>query len=164
MTDADRQPYRFTHPVEVRFKDIDVGGHAHHSHALVYFEEARAAYWREVVGRVGPGTGEGGIDYILAEATIRWHHRVHWPARLSVSTRVSFVGRKHFVMDYRVASPEGELLVSGSTTQVMYDYAADASKRLPAEVRAGIERFEGPFGRGGKWAGEGVVKGDWSDV
>ena len=35
----DRQPYRFQHPVDVRFKDIDVGGHAHHSHTLVYFEE-----------------------------------------------------------------------------------------------------------------------------
>ena len=51
MSDEDRQPYRFRHPVEVRFKDIDIGGHAHHSHALVYFEEARSAYWREGVGR-----------------------------------------------------------------------------------------------------------------
>ena len=96
----DRQPYRFQHPVDVRFKDIDVGGHAHHSHALVYFEEARAAYWQDVVGR--PGTGPG--DYILADATVRWHHRVLWPARLNVSVRVSLLGRKHFMMDYRVDS------------------------------------------------------------
>jgi len=46
-------PFRFHHPVVVRLWDIDVGGHAHRSEALMYFEEARAAYWREVVGKGG---------------------------------------------------------------------------------------------------------------
>ena len=149
MSDEDRQPYRFRHPVEVRFKDIDIGGHAHHSHALVYFEEARSAYWRDVVGR----TGEGSIDYILAEAAVRWHQRVLWPARLAVSVRVSLLGRKHFVMDYLIDSPVGERLVSGTTVQVMYDYSVRASKRLPEDVRNPILAFEGPFGRNGKWLG-----------
>ena len=141
------QPFRFRHPVEVRFKDIDVGGHAHHSHALVYFEEARWAYWREVAGRGGPEA----VDYILAEATLRWHRRILWPARLEVGVRVPMVGRKHFVMEYVVNSPEGVKLVSGATTQVMYDYALGASKRLPDELRERIEGFDGPFVRGGRW-------------
>lgn len=145
----DAQPFRFRHPVEVRFKDIDVGGHAHHSHALVYFEEGRAAYWREVVGR----TGVDAIDYILAAATVRWHQRVLWPARLDVGVRVSLIGRKHFVMDYRADSAAGERLVSGSTVQVMYDYGAAASKRLPDEMRARMAAFDGPFGRAGRWEG-----------
>jgi len=149
---SEDQPYRFHHPVEVRFKDIDVGGHAHHSHALVYFEEARAAYWREVAGR----TGEDAIDYILAEATVRWHQRVLWPARLDVAVRVSLVGRKHFTMDYLVGSASGERLVSGSTVQVMYDYLAAASKRLPDDLRARIEAYDGPYGRGGRWGGAAV--------
>jgi acyl-CoA thioester hydrolase len=145
----DSQPFRFHHPVEVRFKDVDVGGHAHHSHALVYFEEARWGYWRQVAARSGPEA----IEYILAEATVRWHRRVLWPARLEVGVKVSLLGRKHFVMDYVVSSPEGEKLVSGSTTQVMYDYAAGASRRLPEELRERIAAFEGPFGKGGRWAG-----------
>ena len=148
---ADTQPYRFHHAVEVRFKDIDIGGHAHHSHALVYFEEARAAYWREVVGRQGLED----IDYILAEATIKWHQRVLWPARLDVALRIPLLARKHFVMEYLVTSPEGVALVSGSTVQVMYDYEARASKRVPEDVRAAITGRDGPFGAGGRWAGEG---------
>jgi acyl-CoA thioester hydrolase len=148
----DHQPYRFQHSVDVRFKDIDVGGHAHHSHALVYFEEARAAYWQDVAGRAGTGA----VDYIIAEATVRWHRRVLWPARLNVSVRVSLLGRKHFVMDYRIDSQEGESLVSGTTVQVMYDYLAAVSKRLPADVHARIIAHEGPFGRGGRWEGAAV--------
>ena len=149
----DPQPYRFRRPVAVRFQDIDMGGHAHHSHALVYFEEARSAYWREVVGRTGDGAADGGIDYILAEATVRWHQRVHWPATLTVGARVSFIGRKHFTMDYVAESPVGDRLLSGTTVQVMYDYSANASKRLPDDVRGRIAAFEGEFGRNGKWIG-----------
>jgi acyl-CoA thioester hydrolase len=148
MVDS-RQPFRFRHSVDVRFKDIDVGGHAHHSHALVYFEEARAAYWGEVTGR----SGLEDIDYILAEATVRWHQRVLWPARLDVAVRVSLLARKHLVMEYRVASAEGVTLISGSTVQVMYDYVAGASKRIPEDVRAAIAERDGPFGAGGRWAG-----------
>lgn len=138
MSPAD-PPFRFACPVAVRFKDIDIGGHAHHSHALVYFEEARAAYWREVAGR--PGAED--VDYILAEASIRYHRRILYPATLRVEVRVALLGKKHFVMEYRALSPEGERLVSGTTTQVMYDYGAGRTARIPEELRARIEAHEG---------------------
>ncbi len=137
--------FRFRHSVDVRFRDIDLAGHAHHAQALVYFEEARSAYWREVVGR----DGALDIDYIMAEASIRWHKRVLWPQVLSVGVRVSRLGRKHFEMQYEVCDAEGERLQSGSSIQVMYDYAAAATKRLPAEVRTAIESFDGPFSDAG---------------
>lgn len=142
MSDA---PFRFHHPVAVRFRDIDVGGHAHHSEAFIYFEEARAAYWRDVVGR----TGVDDIDYILAEASVRWHQRVLWPQTLSVGVRVSKLGKKHFEMAYEVLSESGECLQSGRTVQVMYDYEAGKAARISDPVRASIEEFDGPFGPGG---------------
>ncbi|MBI4539681.1 MAG: acyl-CoA thioesterase [Gemmatimonadetes bacterium] len=136
---SHEQPFRFQYPVPVRFRDIDVGGHAHHSMALVYFEEARAAYWREVVGR--PELED--IDYILAEATVRYHMRVLYPDTLTIGVRVNLLGRKHFVMEYDARSTSGERVASGETVQVMYDYRAGRSKPIPPEVRARIEAFEG---------------------
>ncbi len=137
----DQPVFHFVQPVDVRFKDIDIGGHAHHSHALVYFEEARAAYWTKVVGR----QGLEGIDYVLAETRIRWHQRVLWPQTLSVGVRVSRLGKKHFHMEYEVRGEDDALLVSGMTVQVMYDFAAGTSKPLPPEVRTAIEDRDGPF-------------------
>ncbi|HSG46334.1 MAG TPA: thioesterase family protein [Longimicrobiales bacterium] len=137
--------FRFQYGVDVRFKDVDIGGHAHHSHALVYFEEARAAYWRQVAGK----DGLGGVDYILAEAGIRYHQRVLWPQRLQVGVRVSRLGKRHFEMSYEVRGEDGELLVSGTTTQVMYDYQAGAAKPIPEAVREAIAAWDGPFGPGG---------------
>jgi acyl-CoA thioester hydrolase len=134
-------PFRFRHPVTVRFRDIDVGGHAHHADALIYFEEARWAYWTEVVGKGSLAE----LNYVLAECRVRWHARVLWPQVVSVGVRVTRLGRKHFEMEYEVLSDQGERLQSGTTTQVMYDYEAGASIRLPEDIRHVLEAFDGPF-------------------
>ncbi|MDX1647081.1 MAG: thioesterase family protein [Longimicrobiales bacterium] len=139
---TDTRPFRFHHRVPVRFRDIDVGGHAHHADALIYFEEARWAYWRKVVG----STDLDAMDYVLAECRIRWHARVLWPQEVIVGVRVSRLGRKHFEMEYEVRSKDGEKLQSGTTVQVMYDYDRGASKRMPDDLRTTLEAFDGPFG------------------
>lgn len=133
--------FRFHHPVTVRFRDIDVGGHAHHSEALMYFEEARWAYWTRVTGR---GSIED-IDYVLAEARIRWHRRVLWPQTVQVGVRATRVGRKHFELDYEVRGDDATLLVSGMTVQVMYDYEGERSMRLPDDLREALVRFDAPL-------------------
>ena len=140
MTD-EPDTFRFRHSVPVRFRDIDVAGHAHHADALIYFEEARWAYWTEVVGR---GRLEE-LDYVLAECRVVWHARVMWPQVVSVGARVVRIGRKHFEMEYEVRSQQGEKLSSGSTVQVMYDYAAGSSKRVPEDLRAVLAAYDGPF-------------------
>lgn len=135
--------FHFHHPVTVRFRDIDVAGHAHHADALIYFEEGRWAYWQEVVGQ-----GLEELDYVLAECSVRWHARVLWPQTVSVGVRVSRLGRKHFEMEYEVRSAEGEKLQSGRTVQVMYDYEAGGSKPLPDGLREVLTAFDGPFAEG----------------
>ena len=134
----DPSEFTFWHPVHVRFKDIDVGGHAHHSLALVYFEEARAKYWKEVVGRWELDE----IDFILAEARVRYHQRVLYPLRMKVGVRVPVLGKKHFVMEYLALGEDGEELLSGETTMVMFDYGVGRTKRIPPEVRAALEARE----------------------
>jgi acyl-CoA thioester hydrolase len=133
--------FRFRWPVEVRFRDLDPMGHAHHSLPLICFEEARAAYWREVVGR--PNATVEDIDYIMAEVRIRYHGRIRFPGRVLVGARVARLGEKSWTMEYELRDDAGELLAGGTTVQVMYDYGAERSKVIAPEVRERIERFEG---------------------
>lgn len=133
-------PFRFWHAVPVRFRDVDVAGHAHHADALIYFEEARWAYWTQVVGQ----TRVEELNYVLAECRVRWHARVLWPQTVKVGVRVSRIGRKHFEMEYEVRGAAGDMLQSGSTVQVMYDYAAGSSIPMPDDLRRTLEAFEGP--------------------
>jgi acyl-CoA thioester hydrolase len=129
--------FPFHHVVDVRFRDLDVLGHAHHSLPLIYAEEARAAFWREVTGR----RGLDGIDYVLAEVQVRFHEPIFFPARLDVGLRVSHVSAKSFVMEFEVRGEDARLYSSGRTVQVMYDYATRTSKPVPPELRARLEAF-----------------------
>lgn len=128
-------PYHYA--VEVRFRDLDAMGHAHHSLPLIYAEEARAAFWRDVVGR----QGLDGIDYLLAEVNVRFHEPVFFPQRLDIALRVSHIGEKSFGMEFEVRGADGRLFSRGRTVQVMYDYATRASKPVPPEVRSRLESY-----------------------
>jgi acyl-CoA thioester hydrolase len=135
------EEFRFFHPVPVRFQDIDAYGHAHHAKPLIYFEEARWAYWKQVVG-----TGRiPEVRYVLAEFNIRYHQRILYPDTLRVGVRVTKVGRKHFGMAYEALSGTGELLSSGTSVQVMYDYGAGGSTVIGESLRAMLTAFDGPF-------------------
>jgi len=133
--------FNFHHPVAVRFQDVDMYGHVHHSKPLVYFEEARWAYWQEVVLANG-GTG---ARYVLAEFNVRYLARILFPDTLSVGVRVTEIGRKHFVMEYRARSAEGEVVAEGRSVQVLYDYEAGGATSVPDGVRTALESFDGPF-------------------
>ena len=131
--------FNFTHPVDVRFRDLDPMGHAHHSLPLMYWEEARARYWREVAGRANVAD----IDYVMGEITLRFHHRILYPNRLTAGVRVTRLGRSSLDMEYGLWDPDERLLCSGRSAQVMYDYAAGRSTPLDAETRRRIEAHEG---------------------
>jgi acyl-CoA thioester hydrolase len=127
--------FRFTHDVEVRFRDLDPMGHAHHSLPLILFEEARARYWREVAGAAA--------DYIMGEVHVRYEERIRFPDRVRVGVRTTRLGTKSFEMEYEVRRAEnGALLATGRSVQVVYDYAADETRALGNDLRRRLAEFE----------------------
>ena len=120
--------------VPVRFRDLDAMGHAHHTLPLVYLEEARAAFWRELTGRAGLD----GIDYVMAEITLRFHARIRYPADVVVSLGVDHVGSKSFATRFELRDDAGTLLSAGRAVQVAYDYDAEASKPIEPALRAAL--------------------------
>ncbi len=139
-TPADPPPFRYRAAVPVRFRDIDVGGHVHHSHALAYFEEARRGFWTEVAGR--PAEADR-VDHILAEARVRYHARILYPDTLEVAVRAVAAGRKRVDLEYEARSGEGRLVLTGSTALVMYDYEAGRSAAVDDELRHRLEAHAG---------------------
>ncbi len=131
--------FRFRHPAAVRFRDLDPMGHVHHSVALVYFEEARAAYWRDVAGQAS-GVAVG---YLIGDFAVRYLARIHFPATLDVGVRVTHLGSKSWDMEYEARAPDGTVVAGGRSTQVMYDYQAETSIPIPEDVRRRIAAFEG---------------------
>ena len=134
-----RPDFPFSHPVAVRFRDLDPMGHAHHSLPLVYFEEARAAFWRMLTGE----DGLEAIDYVIGGVRVAYRERVRFPMTATVELRVSRIGDRSFTFEYELRGPEGQVLVEGSTDQVLYDYPAGRSKPIPEALRAALEAAAG---------------------
>lgn len=123
--------------VPVRFRDLDAMGHAHHTLPLIYLEEARAAFWRELKGSASVGD----IDYVMAEITLRFHARIRYPSHVTVHLGVRRVGSKSFTLDFEVRDRDGGLLSSGSAVQVAYDYSAEQSKPIDGADRELLEAW-----------------------
>ncbi|HSJ25577.1 MAG TPA: acyl-CoA thioesterase [Longimicrobiales bacterium] len=128
--------YRF--PVPVRFRDLDPMGHAHHTLPLIYLEEARAAFWRELKGSAALDA----IDYVMAEVTLRFHARILFPSTVEVLLGVSDVGNRSFSMIFEIRDPSGALLSGGSAVQVCYDYDRGASRPLADGDRAVLQSWQ----------------------
>lgn len=128
----------YRYEVPVRFRDLDPMGHAHHTLPLVYLEEARAAFWRELKGSAALDA----IDYVMAEVTLRFHARVRYPSQVTVGLRVSHVGTKSFRTEFEIRDEAGTLLSGGSATQVAYDYAGSASRSLDDVEREALGRWQ----------------------
>jgi acyl-CoA thioester hydrolase len=127
----------FRADVPVRFRDLDAMGHAHHTLPLIYLEEARAAFWRELKASVSIDD----IDYVMAEITLRFHARTLYPSTVAVALSVTRVGAKSFTIGFEIRSGDGTLLSSGTAVQVAYDYASGSSKRLSDADRRVLEAW-----------------------
>ena len=134
MSDAPDR-FRFRRAVEVRFRDIDEMGHAHHTLPLIYIEEARTSYWRDVLGRAE-------LDFIMGEVGVRFHRRIRYPATVSVGVRTTRLGGRSLAMEYDIRDEFGALLAEGWSKQVMFDYERGESKDVPADMRARVVEFE----------------------
>jgi len=134
--------------IQIRWRDLDALGHVNNAVYLSYFELARLAYIRTLLGV------DATIDrrtllpvdfqFILAEVTCHYRSPATLGDRLAVSIWVSQAGRKSFVFEYRITDEvTGRLVAEGCSTQVWYDYAANETRPVPAEIIARMEGLQG---------------------
>jgi acyl-CoA thioester hydrolase len=130
--------YRFVHPQEVAFRDLDVFGHVNNAVYLTYIENARIGYAQDVLGI----DSLDGLLLIVASVKIDFRSRANLGETLEVGARVSKVGTKSFDLDHEVRGPDGRLVAEAWTTLVAFDYGNDRTMPLPAEWRERIESYE----------------------
>jgi acyl-CoA thioester hydrolase len=131
--------YRVVFEHEILFRDLDALGHVNNVVFVAFLEDARVQYWRELRG----GLHVKGIDFILAEATCRYHSPAYFGETLAIGIRVCGVGNKSFRFDYRIEDKAtGRLVVEGTSVQVMYDYRRQQSVLMDEATRKAIASVE----------------------
>jgi len=134
--------YHFSYPIEVRYGDLDPQGHVNNAKYLTYMEQARVGYIRNL----GVWKGDSFLDIgiILAEARVTFHKAITLGMDVRVAVRVSKLGHKSLTMEYRLENGAGgELLASGLSVLVAYDYRSGQTIPVPANWRQAILELEG---------------------
>ncbi len=136
------QQFRYYHPVEVRYSDLDPQGHLNNARFLTFFEMARINYW----AKTGLWDGHTFLDIgiIVANAQVNFLAPVFFGQKLRVGARISHLGNKSMTMEYSLEDSEtGQELANGSTVVVAYDYRQDKTIPIPDTWRQFIISYEG---------------------
>jgi len=133
--------FKFYHPIEVRYGDLDPQGHLNNARYLTYMEQARDNYIKHL--GLWDGGSFLGIGFILADIHITFRSPVQFGQPVRVGVRVSRLGHKSMNMHYIIENAEnGQAFADGSSVLVSYDYRTSQTIPVPDEWRQAIRLFE----------------------
>ncbi len=142
MYNADMPNFRFFHPIDVRYGDLDPQGHVNNAGFMTYMETARVSYIRELGLWDGKKFLE--IGFILARVELDYQAPILMTDEVEVGVRVSRLGNKSLDMEYLLKEPvTGIVFAEGKTVQVAYDYHDKKTIPLLESWRQAILGFEG---------------------
>ena len=136
-----RGDFAFSHPLRVRWAEVDRQGIVFNAHYLTYFDVGITEYWR-AIGCPYPDTLlKQGSDTFAVKATIEYKAPARYDDLLEVMVRIGRIGRTSLQFVLQIDRGETQL-VSG---ELIYVNAAAESRRLiplPDFLRDAIARFE----------------------
>ena len=131
----------FRHRLRVRWSECDLQGVVFYPNYLAYFDHALTELWREAVGPYSE-INDLGIDLLVAEAQIRYRASARFDDEIEIVLSISRLGDSSMTMEIAVERcSDGTLLAEGSLRHVFVDPVNFKKRGMPAEVRAGLERF-----------------------
>jgi acyl-CoA thioester hydrolase len=134
--------FKFHHPIEVRYADLDPQGHVNNARFLTFFEQARVSYLIHL-GLFSKDQSFLEVGIIIADAKVTFLAPVYFGQDVRVGVRVSRIGNKSMTMEYQVLDGANrQELANGSTTLVAYDYHQHQTMPVRDEWRTKIHQFE----------------------
>ena len=134
--------YRFYHPIEVRYGDLDPQGHVNNSKHLTYFEQARVAYMIEL-GLFTKDQSFMKIGVILADVHITYLEPIYFGQNIKVGVRAAKLGKKSMTWEQNIVDADtGKELARGEVIIVTYDYREEKTIPIPQEWRETMITYE----------------------
>jgi acyl-CoA thioester hydrolase len=135
--------FRFYHPIEIRYGDLDPQGHVNNAKHLTYFEQARVAYLIEL-GLFTKDQSFMQIGVILADVHIAYFQPIYFGQNIKVGVHTAKFGTKSMTWEQNIVDADtGKELAKGEVVIVTYDYKEGRTISIPQEWRERIIEFEG---------------------
>ncbi len=135
--------FRFYHPMEVRYGDLDPQGHLNNSRHLTYFEQARVAYMIEL-GLFTKDQSFMELGMIVADVHITYLEPVYFGQNIKVGVHTAKLGIKSMTWEQNMVDADtGQQLAKGEVVIVTYDYRERKTISIPQNWREKFIEFEG---------------------
>jgi acyl-CoA thioester hydrolase len=142
-------PFRFYHPLCVRYVEVDAQRHVFFGHYLTYFDVALVEYMK-AIGYAYPDMLDSGVDMFYVETGCQYRGRARFDDVLHVHARIGHIGNTSFTFEFAIyKQPAEELIAAGKIAAVAVDARTEVPVRVPDELREAVARFEGEPARGG---------------
>ncbi len=106
-------PYRFYHPIEVRYGDLDPQGHVNNAKHLTYFEQARIAYAIHL-GLFTKDQSFMEMGMILADVHITYLEPIYFGQNIKVGVHIARLGNKSMTWEQNIMDADtGRELAKG---------------------------------------------------
>lgn len=134
----------FKHRVKckVRFSDLDAMHHVNNATYLTYMEEARIAYFNDVLS-----LPKNSLDFgaVIARVEIDYLHQISLGDELEILTRISKFGTKSANVEnlILIKSNNEFIVAAASNTKLVYfDYKKRESVKIPEQIKLTVEKYE----------------------
>ena len=135
--------YKFFHPTEVRYGDLDPQGHVNNAKYLTYFEQARIYYLIQL-GLFSVDQSFMEVGVIVADVHITFHSPARYGNPLKVGVKTTKLGNKSMTVEQCVMDGRtGEVMASGTVVLVTFDYEGLKTIPVPEDWKEKIGEFEG---------------------
>lgn len=128
--------------LKIRFSDLDAMHHVNNATYLTYLEEARIAYFNDVLS-----LPKNSLDFgaVIARIEIDYLHQISIGDELEILTRISKFGTKSAnVENLLLIKSNNEFIVAAAsnTKLVYYDYKKRESIEIPEQIKLTVEKYE----------------------
>ncbi len=135
---------KFKHKTKltVRFSDLDAMGHVNNATYLSYLEEARIAYFHDVINFPKDSLAFGAV---VANVNISYLAPIELGDEVFVYSRVSKISRKSFEIENvfeRLRKGISVLAAKAVTVLVAFDFNTKTTAPLPENLKLKICEFE----------------------
>lgn len=120
----------FTHPVAVRYLEVDAQGVVFNAWYLAWFDDAMAAF---LAARGLPYQAmlDAGYDVQLVRSEIDWRSGVRWQDAIEVAVSTARIGRTSFALDFEVRRDAHEVTCAGRTVYVVIATDGTGKREVP---------------------------------
>ena len=131
----------YTHPITIRYADLDSHGHVNNAVALSYLESARLGFYQAVGIWYPSPTMHTGM--VVAHIDIGYLMPILFTDQIQVRLELARIGNKSFTLAFTIETiAEHTPLARGSTVMVAYDNKTKASIPIPEDWREKLLLFK----------------------